>query len=578
MKSIKGWSIPAAQAYGGILLTRTGQILLREPTNHFDGYVWTFPKGKPDAGETSDEAALREVLEETGYRAEILDTLPDVFLSGLSSNAYFIMRNLGDQSSFEWETQNTCWVDFKEAERLICQSTNVKGRLRDLAVLAAAKRWYQVNQAVLRSNEECDNPKLAKKTDWETHPFPQQYTTVPLNIVLSAEQAAKIQQGFVPWDMNQKWFSYFENNVLYQYRSWTGFCVDQIHFASHLDGLKAIHAEVNRDPEQYTETDDAVDIRRIESMVRELANIKTDEPLINSTAQAILLAASPNYLGSPKVVWSLLKPYFNCIMMSWGGKASYQDKLMLNQMITQTMTEDGTGYTRMPGWHNDAGLGKTLITCFELDQDYCNGENLAFLVSEGLALVSNVFDTYKKPWLASRGQTNEDDMNNAVSTLCQFVTSVFLGTQTIAFSGRTLGDFLLNEQECEVQMEDRNSEDDEGFDDCIIVDDSPPLNKSSKFEELLAKLKMLKRNPRFKFIELGIKPNAVLIFKQDPTQTCMVMENNKVEYQGEVVSLSRATLMAFSNIGKQKKSVRGPDYWLYQDKTITSWQGLSDLK
>lgn len=35
-------SIPAAQAYGGILLTRVGGILLREPGNHYDGCVWTY--------------------------------------------------------------------------------------------------------------------------------------------------------------------------------------------------------------------------------------------------------------------------------------------------------------------------------------------------------------------------------------------------------------------------------------------------------------------------------------------------------------------------------------------------------
>jgi hypothetical protein len=35
------WNIPSAKAYGGVLLTRGGRILLREPANHFDGYVWT---------------------------------------------------------------------------------------------------------------------------------------------------------------------------------------------------------------------------------------------------------------------------------------------------------------------------------------------------------------------------------------------------------------------------------------------------------------------------------------------------------------------------------------------------------
>ena len=32
-------------AYGGVVINRQGKLLLREPLNHFEGYVWTFPKG-----------------------------------------------------------------------------------------------------------------------------------------------------------------------------------------------------------------------------------------------------------------------------------------------------------------------------------------------------------------------------------------------------------------------------------------------------------------------------------------------------------------------------------------------------
>jgi 8-oxo-dGTP diphosphatase len=39
---------------------------------------WSFPKGKLDANETYEEAALREVEEETGYRARLELELPDV--------------------------------------------------------------------------------------------------------------------------------------------------------------------------------------------------------------------------------------------------------------------------------------------------------------------------------------------------------------------------------------------------------------------------------------------------------------------------------------------------------------------
>ena len=55
-------------AAGGIL-EREGEILLVKRARYND---WSLPKGKLDRGETPLRAALREVREETGYRAKAL--------------------------------------------------------------------------------------------------------------------------------------------------------------------------------------------------------------------------------------------------------------------------------------------------------------------------------------------------------------------------------------------------------------------------------------------------------------------------------------------------------------------------
>ena len=39
---------------------------------------WTFPKGKAEAGETDEQTAHREVLEETGFDCELGEELPSV--------------------------------------------------------------------------------------------------------------------------------------------------------------------------------------------------------------------------------------------------------------------------------------------------------------------------------------------------------------------------------------------------------------------------------------------------------------------------------------------------------------------
>ena len=46
---------------------------------HRPGYDdWSLPKGKLDRGETFEQAAVREVLEETGLRCRLRQELPDI--------------------------------------------------------------------------------------------------------------------------------------------------------------------------------------------------------------------------------------------------------------------------------------------------------------------------------------------------------------------------------------------------------------------------------------------------------------------------------------------------------------------
>jgi 8-oxo-dGTP pyrophosphatase MutT (NUDIX family) len=130
-------------AWGGVLIDAQGRILLREPSNHFDGYVWTFAKGKREPGDTPEEAALREVLEKTGYHAEIVDRIPGSFPGGTGYTEYFLMRPVGKPAKFHWETASVKWVSFDEAPTYIAQTTNRTGRQRDLAVLEAAQRAYK---------------------------------------------------------------------------------------------------------------------------------------------------------------------------------------------------------------------------------------------------------------------------------------------------------------------------------------------------------------------------------------------------------------------------------------------------
>ena len=126
------------RAYGGVIINEQGQVLLREPSNHFDGYVWTFAKGKPNPSESPEQTALREVFEETGVRCRIVTKIPGSFDGSTTSNEYFLMAPVENTGEYHWETNAVQWATKEEARKLIAMTKKPKGRTRDLKLLEAA--------------------------------------------------------------------------------------------------------------------------------------------------------------------------------------------------------------------------------------------------------------------------------------------------------------------------------------------------------------------------------------------------------------------------------------------------------
>jgi 8-oxo-dGTP diphosphatase len=61
------------QAAGGVVVRNDGRVAVVHRPRYDD---WTLPKGKLDPGESFEQAALREVCEETGLRARLVRELP----------------------------------------------------------------------------------------------------------------------------------------------------------------------------------------------------------------------------------------------------------------------------------------------------------------------------------------------------------------------------------------------------------------------------------------------------------------------------------------------------------------------
>ena len=108
------------RAAGG-LVTRDGRILLVHRPRYDD---WSLPKGKLDPGETWEEAALREVLEETGVRAQLRDELPSVHYTdgrGRPKTVRYWVMEPEEVPAFapNDEVDELRWVAPQEATRLL---------------------------------------------------------------------------------------------------------------------------------------------------------------------------------------------------------------------------------------------------------------------------------------------------------------------------------------------------------------------------------------------------------------------------------------------------------------------------
>lgn len=60
----------------GTIIIDQDKVLLIGARDNDDKMFWSFPKGHQEDGETDEETALRETLEEVGLEVEIIDKTP----------------------------------------------------------------------------------------------------------------------------------------------------------------------------------------------------------------------------------------------------------------------------------------------------------------------------------------------------------------------------------------------------------------------------------------------------------------------------------------------------------------------
>ena len=124
------WQVTQQTSAGGVVATegtpkgelRDGAVALIARKRRT---VWCLPKGHLEEGETPEEAALREVREETGLRAEILQSLGKISYGFVSSQEqarilktvhFFLMRATGGSlEDHDAEAEEAQWFPWQEA-------------------------------------------------------------------------------------------------------------------------------------------------------------------------------------------------------------------------------------------------------------------------------------------------------------------------------------------------------------------------------------------------------------------------------------------------------------------------------
>jgi 8-oxo-dGTP pyrophosphatase MutT (NUDIX family) len=142
---------------GGVVVRRTSEGLVLaaiRPQGRPEGH-WVLPKGLVEPGERPLEAAVREVHEETGLRAEALHKLPAsryIYRRGpervFKLVEWWLMRPLGGEigeidQAMRVEVADARWLPLDDAPRLLAYSG-------ERALVEPARELFEAGRSPLR--------------------------------------------------------------------------------------------------------------------------------------------------------------------------------------------------------------------------------------------------------------------------------------------------------------------------------------------------------------------------------------------------------------------------------------------
>ena len=437
-------------AAGAVVVEPDGRVWLVAPTNAFGGAQFAFPKGHTDTFGLRT-TAIKEVYEESGLRVEILSHLVDVTRSTTRTRYYLARRTGGTPADMGWESQAVLLAPLEDLGTLLTQAVDhqiVDALLERMGEWAS---WFAQHKPAPDLAQAKQGLVPARRIHRPTLPMPRTRTTLTLNLHLTRTEAERLRLGFIPSAMEEKWFAYMDGDTLFEHRSWTGYCISQVHFVPEGDGLRATHAEVNRFPGQYSNQDDEEDRQSITARVSGLAALEPGtRHAEDSFVTALKASLAPNYLGDPEVVTKLLTPFFQAVIdlhvtlaqpRQGAVSVAYKEFLRTNTLVARAFAGEDAAYPTIGTWNTPASLGAEAIQGLDLDPSYHAEENLFCILSEGLAGVSMKVAEILKAYDQDPQAELDRDLLPNLGKVRDFVISLLMGTRCVAFPGRTLKDF-----------------------------------------------------------------------------------------------------------------------------------------
>lgn len=482
--------IPKADAYGGVIISSDGKILLRKPYDHSDGYAWTYAKGRIDDDETPEQRALFEADEEIGLRCRIVSAIPELFSATTTSSAYFLMLTDGGSGDLGWVTEATCWATEDQARDLIAQSPFVTGRLQDLDILDAAlsvwrsghvenktaqdftvltRMFEMVSVLHCRGYEKLRVFPYKQLGEYRVGVLPSKHfsihngawvsTDISLTALVHSSKMGNRAFGWLdalddsPEQLADKYILRFPKEAQ------DGFGSDP-NYAAWFHRLLA-HTRQGGLPVMLTE---GFDFGPYDAPAMPIVHhapkyklhmgfplpppgeINDDLGSLSWTSPSEIfvardLAATPKDLGSPVVISAIVCEIIEHSRADFYGETTKEPINLFIGNLCDNIT-CGYGYKKIQDWHNCDGLGSALVKYFNIRPEELFTRRMRMYWF--LALWAIVYKTKEllTAFKADPIAKWEEQFQPQITALHDWAVSVFIGTNVVFDPDRVIGDFV----------------------------------------------------------------------------------------------------------------------------------------